>query len=92
MGFHARWVHDNLDKARPREDGKSKRRLSAPGALHTPDGEKEVLERPPLIHGGPAAAKKSSSGSSTSYASTTSSLLMKYFPTRYFILKSLTRV
>jgi hypothetical protein len=53
----------------------------------------EESDRPPLVRGGPLVdGKKSSSGSNVSFASTNSSLLIKHFPVRYFILKSLSQV
>jgi len=78
VGTHARWV---------------KEKKAAEAKAATADGEVSPGDRPPFVHGGPAGnAKKSSSGSNVSFASTNSSMLGKYFPVRYFILKSLTQV
>ncbi|KAG8818501.1 hypothetical protein FRC17_010808, partial [Serendipita sp. 399] len=79
IGIHARWVKDTLA-----------RRRSGLSDQHGEEGQ----HRPPLVHGGPASGSKKSSsgsGSSVSHASTTSSLLATYFPSRYFIIKSLTQ-
>lgn len=74
--MHTRWVKEKAAKG----EGKA--------------GEVTESDRPPLIRGGPIldVSKKSSSGSNVSFASTNSSLLVKHFPVRYFILKSLTQV
>jgi len=82
VGTHARWVKEQ----------KAGEAANLPTVALT-EGDDGPQERPPFVRGGPAGnAKKSSSGSSGSYASTTSSMLMKHFPNRYFILKSLTQV
>ncbi|KIM28730.1 hypothetical protein M408DRAFT_307280 [Serendipita vermifera MAFF 305830] len=81
VGTHTRWVKEKKAAAAkpPMEDG-----IADPG--HS------AHDRPPFVRGGAGGnVKKSSSGSSGSYASTNSGMLSKYFPIRYFILKSLTQ-
>jgi hypothetical protein len=95
VGMHVQWIKDQKGKAKEAMKGAPMPASDRP----TPSmGDPDPLSRPlasvslssddeSLKH---AHVKHSSS--SGSYASTDSSILTRYFPKRYFILKSLTRV
>lgn len=97
MGMHSRWVKDQKGKSRISTENletmfRSDDPLASPSSASdrlshavsslsvSSDEEGLLRERP------------KHSSSSGSYASTNSSLLTRYFPQRYFILKSLTQV
>jgi hypothetical protein len=101
MGIHMRWIKEQ--KGKPRESPPASRRSSsAPGhspsipssfdqftSLRSSMSMSSDEEGHSQLDSLRTDTKESSSGS---YASTNSSVLAKYFPTRYFILKSLTQV
>ncbi|KAJ6583848.1 YT521-B-like domain-containing protein [Mycena vulgaris] len=101
MGMHTRWVKMKADKGKAaRDDSASSasdsgtsssdatRSLAALSLGSSSEDDREHgdgIERPAL------RAHAAGSNSSGSFASTTSSLLLRHFPQRFFILKSLTR-
>lgn len=88
MGLHTRWVKEKGPKA---DDSNVKTPLASD---HLPSESADQLSMASLSLSSDddrilPTTKQSSSGS---YASTNSSILTRYFPKRYFILKSLTQV
>lgn len=99
MGMHIKWIRDRKGKERNTSDALSEQSESD-GMPQTPSSGRASLATPPVSvssddEGRPPARPKgghSSSSGSGSFASTNSSVLTRYFPKRYFILKSLTQV
>lgn len=100
MGMHIRWVKDQKEKAREQAEPSSRSASSTPDDLSsTPSSTSDVLA--PMMSSMWVSSDdetrsqkfrvKGQSSSSGSYASTNSSVLTRYFPKRYFILKSLTQ-
>lgn len=96
VGMHVQWIKDQKGKAKeamkiapmPASDRPTPPSMGDPASLSRPLASVSLSsDDESLKH---AHAKHSSS--SGSYASTDSSVLTRYFPKRYFILKSLTRV
>ncbi|VDC05566.1 unnamed protein product [Peniophora sp. CBMAI 1063] len=85
MGMHARWVKEQ--RARGRRE--------ASGASPATSPEEEVTSRHSVISASDGESKFEAgsphTNSSGSFGSSNSSFLRKYFPQRYFILKSLTQ-
>ncbi|RXW25354.1 hypothetical protein EST38_g481 [Candolleomyces aberdarensis] len=90
IGLHRQWVKEQRKLQSQRQgmvdsvsDDAS---VSSQSALdHLPDGSMSLSTRDPELR----SRRTQESSSSGSYASTTSSFLGEHFPTRYFILKSL---
>lgn len=94
VGLHVQWIKDQKGKAKEAMKGAPMIASDRP----TPTmGNPDPLSRPLASvslssdHESLKRAHSKHSSSSGSYASTDSSVLTRYFPKRYFILKSLTR-
>lgn len=91
QGIHSKWVRDHKEQLRQSQDAER-------DPSHSPEEVATKLQglglsgddESPTAPGGP---KRSTTGTEhSSSGSTTSSMLVRYFPQRYFILKSLTQV
>ncbi|KIM40978.1 hypothetical protein M413DRAFT_28080 [Hebeloma cylindrosporum] len=99
MGMHTRWIQAQKGKARGREQTQSDKSTSDEPSTSPSirSGISEQLASPMASlslssdEDGKRPARPRYSSSSGSFASTNSSFLTKYFPERYFILKSLTQ-
>jgi hypothetical protein len=87
MGVHTRWIKENGYKGTPDDIATQ----STPEATSQPPPERLMAAMSISSDEDRSSARKKQS-SSGSYASTNSSILARYFPKRYFILKSLTQV
>jgi hypothetical protein len=87
QGVHTRWVKDQ--KIKGGESGRET--ISTPSSPHNLTHGMSALSVSSDEEGAKQHTGKYSS-SSGSYASTNSSILVRHFPRRYFILKSLTQV
>lgn len=88
MGVHTRWI---------KEKGKPDSEAVTPGASEAgPTSPSEqlgpIMATMSLSHDDDRFKSRTKQSSSGSYASTNSSILTRYFPKRFFILKSLTQV
>ncbi|THU77220.1 hypothetical protein K435DRAFT_702873 [Dendrothele bispora CBS 962.96] len=81
VGMHTKWVKDQKGKAKPVESSDQSDLDDSSSAITTPSIS--VSSDDGRVNRG--------AGSGSSYASTNSSLLTRYFPKRYFILKSLSQ-
>jgi len=92
MGMHSRWVRERKTRSQA-QDGEVSG-LEDP--TNSPSSISDRLSKAvsTVSLSSDEGPRKQTSGSSTaaSYASTTSTFLSRYFPQRYFILKSLTQV
>lgn len=98
MGMHTKWVQAQKEKAREQDQAQSDKSASDDPTTSPSSIISEQLASPmasvSLLNDedGKRKARARHSSSSGSFASTNSSFLTKYFPERYFILKSLTQV
>ncbi|TFY77703.1 hypothetical protein EWM64_g6309 [Hericium alpestre] len=96
MGMHTKWVNEQKGKARQAQ-AQRKGELEYSGSKSTASSPEEVAGRMGLItlsddEGRRLRDRQSLSNSSESFTSSNSSMMGRYFPQRYFILKSLTQV
>ncbi|THH16948.1 hypothetical protein EW146_g3781 [Bondarzewia mesenterica] len=100
IGMHTKWIKERKEQTRQEQrssdldDPTSPELLNFPPSVSSPEDFSGRLQDLSLLddEGVQSLRKKTShSNSSGSFASTNSSLLTRYFPERYFILKSLTQ-
>ena len=92
MGMHSRWVREQKGKSQAREGdiSGSDDLTNSPSSIS--DRLSKAVSNVSLSSDEGARQQTSGSSNAASYASTTSTFLSRYFPKRYFILKSLTQV
>ncbi|KAF9017528.1 hypothetical protein BDZ89DRAFT_1022147 [Hymenopellis radicata] len=89
MGLHTKWVKQQKEKGKAKETEET----NLDASDDSPSASSSRLSVPPALpsdEDSPARPALQSSNSG-SFGSTTSSVLTKYFPKRFFILKSLTQ-
>jgi len=98
MGMHTRWIKDQKGKSRDSSDPSDPSTSDDLPTTPSSSSDQLVQVMSLLSLSSDEEGRQSSgvkgrnSSSSGSYASTNSSILTRYFPKRYFILKSLTQV
>ncbi|KAI0064131.1 hypothetical protein BV25DRAFT_1823679 [Artomyces pyxidatus] len=101
IGMHTKWIKEQKEKAQQERDtglpSSSSERLEFPSTASSSSPEDLAGRLGPLSISDDESQRRNRrtapthSTSSGSYASTSSSILTRYFPQRYFILKSLTQ-
>lgn len=90
QGIHSKWVRDHKEQHRQTQDAEPDPSLSPEEAAAKLQSLTLDNDESPTASGG---LKRNTTGTGhSSSGSTTSSMLVRYFPQRYFILKSLTQV
>ena len=87
MGIHTRWIKEKGHKV-----GADNAATPSTEATSSPTAEQVGTSMAAMSLSSDEERSRPKQSSSGSYASTTSSILTRYFPKRYFILKSLTQV